>query len=226
MQQALFSATHDFYQTYYSALSAFASFLTRFKKELGEVPHASMSKFLNWLDSIAMFKEATIPLLQEARQFRALMDHKQSHQPYDWATQNLDGMVRIALHGPPNANGAVPDGAMPLLQEDHEQIPEGHSWVFVAPDEDRVLASLAVQLNAAFPRIQRHRGNRKKMRDCTWELVLQEGDPAGGYPILAAEDGEIVEVREEGVINVSEADMAKINEILAPYFDDDREAGK
>lgn len=191
-QQALYDAVHDFFQTFYSTLSALASFLGRFRTELeSEVPHRSNAKFLDWLTRRALFKEEALPLLQEARQFRALLDHKASHQPADWGTQSVDGFVRIFLHGPAGSTGALPDGAMMKLPE-MDMLPEEHDWQFVAPDEDLVLWALAVQMNATFPRIQPWRWDQHRVDTCRWKLVLAEGDPQEGYPTFFQTAGRVV----------------------------------
>ncbi|CAN5317337.1 hypothetical protein BH09ACT5_BH09ACT5_01280 [soil metagenome] len=189
VQVDLYEATQDFYLTFYSTLSSFASFLKRFGKELGgDVPHRSNSKFIDWLEPRALHSDISIPLLQEARQFRSLLDHKADRLPDWWGTANVEGFVRIFLHGPPLASGALPDGAMPRLPD--QELPEGHEWTFVAPDEDRVLSALAIQLNAFIPVIGAHRQDDHRSRTCLWKPTLYENDP--GFPILAIADGTVV----------------------------------
>lgn len=191
IQQDLFDATHDYFQTFYSTLSALASFLSRFSTELeSNVPHRSNAKFLEWLKPLALFRDQAIPVLQEARRFRALLDHKASHQPADWGTIDFDGFVRIVLHGPSNSAGSIPDGAMAKLSG-LDMLPEDHDWQFIAPDEDIVLWALAVQMNATFPRIQPWRWDAHRADTCRWELILGEGDEKP-YSIFAHVAGKIV----------------------------------
>tara|TARA_B100000519_G_scaffold151188_1_gene132134 strand:+ start:987 stop:1859 length:873 start_codon:yes stop_codon:yes gene_type:complete len=192
VQKALFDATHDFFQTYYSTLSAFASFLTRFRNELGDVPHGSNTKLLAWLEKRSLLTSESMPVLGSARQFRALIDHRAQHQPFTWGTEARRGGARIFLHGPGSSSGGIPEGAMQTVPEEAE-LPDDHIWVFPAPDEDRVLSALAVQMNALFPRIQVHRMDKRKVRECNWAPRYGVGDPRDGYPILSAFPGRVVD---------------------------------
>jgi hypothetical protein len=190
VQVALFEATQDFYLTFYATLSSFVSALTRFKDALGDVPHVSNGKFLTWLETRALMPEITIPLLQEARQFRAILDHKASHQPYKWGTTMAESGARVMLHGECSRNGNIPDGALRVI-DGLDEFPEETGWTFVAPDEDRVLAALALQLNAMLPRIQPFRANDILMRHCKWETPKRADTPSSGYPILAHAAGTV-----------------------------------
>lgn len=190
-QETLFEATQDFFLTFYATLSSFASFFSRFNKELGSnVPHRSNQKFIDWLRPFALFREEAIPLLEEARNFRTLLDHKADHLPYEWGTVDAQGLVRIILHGPASSKGVIPDGAMRELAG-LDRLPEGHGWTFVAPDEDLVVAAMCVQLNALIPRIQQHRVDDHLMRLCRWKQTIHEGDPPGGFPIFSPFDGTV-----------------------------------
>lgn len=192
VQEALFESTQDFFLAYYATLSSFASFLSRFNRELGSnVPYRSNQKFLEWLKPFALFREEAIPLLEEARNFRTLLDHKADHLPYEWGTVVVQGFVRIMLHGQASPRGVIPNGAMRELAG-LDSLPEGHEWTFIAPDEDRVLSSLAIQLNAMIPTIQAHREDEHMMRLCRWEQPIYEDDPRGGFPILAPGAGRVV----------------------------------
>lgn len=216
-QQELFDATHDFFQTYYSTLSSFAGVLTRFRDEVGrDVQVGSMAKFIQWLKPHALFAHEAIPLLEEARAFRALLDHKASHQPVDWSTMEDGVLVRAAFHGRASRSGVIPTGAR-LRSEADKELPGDDDWIFIAPDEDRVLAALAVQLNAVFPRIQRHRHNPESERGCQWQ---QPKD--GEYPIYAAESGTVV-FADPPPGQLSAESQRRISEILAPYFDEPRD---
>lgn len=194
MKSALFDAVHDFYQTYYSTLSSLSSLFTRFRDILGEVPHRSNEKFLDWLEPRALGGNEVISLLRSAREYRTLLDHKASHQPYDWATMRFgDAPVVIALHGPASQSGTFPKGAAAI--ESFELIPsflpETSDWMMIAPDEDKVLTGLALQLNAVFPILSAKLTDRDVLRACQWKLELGQGDPQQGYPIFAAVSGRV-----------------------------------
>ncbi|WP_224779315.1 hypothetical protein [Leucobacter sp. Psy1] len=198
MQQTLYGAVHDFYQTYYSTLSALSSLYSRFRDILGEVPHRSNEKFLNWLEPRALGGDEAMSLLREAREYRNLLDHKASHQPYDWVTFQIDnGPAVVALHGASSQSGKMPDGAKLIesLEEFSGLIPTTSDWMVFAPDEDRVLTSLAVQMNAVFPLIGASLVDVGSLKACSWTLTLSESDPQSGYPIYAASDGELLTSR-------------------------------
>ncbi|WP_053353869.1 hypothetical protein [Leucobacter musarum] len=191
-QQELYSAVQDFFLQYYSTLSAFASMLSRFRNVLGDVPHSTNTKFLKWLAPRALHAEATMDLLTEARQYRNLLDHQGRHQPFDWATLRFgEGPTQVGIHGPVGESGHIPDGAQRI---DSIEIlsgftPESSDWIFIAPDEDKVLTSLAVQMNAIFPFISGKIMDPESTKNCQWKLILQADDPQQGYPIFAAADG-------------------------------------
>lgn len=215
IQHGLFQTTQEFFHTYYSTLSAFAAMLVRFRAELGNVPHRSNSKLIEWIEPLALWRRTAVPALQEARQFRALIDHRASHQPFQWGTTKAPGdLARIFLHGP----GSIPSGAMPRLDLDEGVLPEGDTWIFVAPDEDIVLSALAVQLNAIFPRIQSSRIDHNRAASCGWNLELTDFDPPEGYPILSHIDGVVTNVDPQGP-TISAEDSQQISDILAKYSD-------
>lgn len=211
----MFDATHDFYLTFYAALSAFASFLTRFGEAFGNVPSRSNSQFIAWIGKNGFFPEVVAPVLEEARRFRTLIDHKASEQPFSWDTADVEGLPRVVLHGPVNQNGRIPDGAIPSV-DDPAFSPE-HDWFFVAPDEDLVLSALAIQMNKLFPQIQWKKLDKAKAASCDWAEPVRDEGPAGGYPILAAFEGEVV-FAGPSAPTISEQDQAAINEILAKYI--------
>lgn len=197
IQQRLFTATRDFYLTYYSTLSAFSGFLSRFKHVLGEVPHRSNERFLKWLGDKALFSDKTMPYLRESREFRTVLDHIASFQPYDWSTISLGEPVSVYLHGPCNRSGANPPGANPVSEFPQLRgvLPDDVDWVFPAPDEDKVLTSLAVQMNALFPLIGPNVTDVGVMKECTWNPAHGEGEPRQGYPIYAAAGGLVLTAR-------------------------------
>ena len=236
VQVALYEATQDFYLNFYATLSSFVSVLTRFKDALGDVPHTSNQKFLVWMESQALMPEIAIPLLQEARQFRAVLDHKASHQPYEWGTTSTESGTRVMLYGESSRNRSIPDGALRIVDGLDPDFPEETAWTFVAPDEDRVLAALAVQLNAMLMRIQPYRVNSVVIRHCKWEPPTRVDTPSSGYPVLAHMAGTVVEsyprgdpMRKQAPTTARRSSKPKpliqsqvsIDEILSGYFDSD-----
>jgi hypothetical protein len=113
-QQDLFEATQDFFQTYYATLSALFAFLNRLPKftaKYGRPNHQSTAKAINWLRTLTLlpFMDKCADRLEEARAFRALLDHPGGTQPYDWATSKLGHHedLELAIFG----SGTAPDGA-------------------------------------------------------------------------------------------------------------------
>jgi hypothetical protein len=179
-QEALFSATHDFFHSYYSSVSALLSVIRRHTNTFGEAPTHSVAKFLTWWKPKGLFMDQVYPMLEKARAFRAMLDHKESHPPYTWHTADHNGLTKIMLVGSPNAKGGIPEGAA--------KHPTG--WAIMAPDEDLVVSALAVQLNALIPEIGSNT-DISNVLQCTWEAKTTPDDVAGGYPIFAHRDGTV-----------------------------------
>ena len=218
-QEALFAATTDFFLNFYAAVSSLAGMVKRFAAELGSAPHASNERFLEWLAEIGFFTDE-FDTLRAARDFRSIIDHKASNQPYAWATTVDDhGYLRAYLHGPASRTGAMPRGAQ-TPPEGTPPLPDGHDWLFLAPDEDRVLTLLAVQLNMLIPLIQETR-YRAESLPCDWSMRPGSGEPEGGYPEYAYKSGTIVG---EGPMSpeLTDQDQQAINTILAKYVDEIR----
>lgn len=219
-QRYLFDKTSGFFLSFYSALSALAGVAVRFQNELsrdlGNPPSRSNAKFLAWLRPASMLA-THFAILEEARAFRAILDHKASHQPYEWGTtvDASNGLIHAMVHGPSNRDGRIPPGAFPLDLDDDAEFPAEHTWAFVAPDEDVVLTLLAVQMNTLFPRINAARYRTDTVR-CSWTSRLGPHDPDDGYPIFAAIGGTVVSVMPH-TPEISEEDQADIQAILAKY---------
>lgn len=197
-QQAFFDAVHDFYQTYYSTLSELNGLVTRFRHVLGEVPHSGNEKFLNWLEPMALGGEKTMSLLRRAREYRTFLDHPAQHQPYSWAiVETDDGAASIALHGAAGKSGNIPAASKQVasLRGLVGFIPSTSDWVVIAPDEEKVLTALAVQLNTLFPKLNEALSDSEAVRRCNWELILGPEDPQEGYPILASDDGFVAAIK-------------------------------
>jgi len=183
-QNRLFTATADFFQSYYAAVSAFISFVKRHSDVFGDAPHNSVAKFIKWYQPHALFPDQTIPLLESARAFRALLDHSASHQPYNWHTVDIaPGFSTIVLIGPAERDTQVPAGA-----EMDEEKPE---WSFIAPDEDLICWALAVQLNATVLVISGRRDFSSAF-GCSWSPTPTEDDVTMHYPIFAPPGGGVV----------------------------------
>lgn len=181
-QEALFGATHDFFHTYYSAVSAMLSVIRRHTDTFGEAPTHSIAKFLTWWKPKGIFMDHAYPLLEKARAFRAFLDHKESHPPYTWHTVDQNGLTKIMLVGSPNAKGGIPEGTA--------KHPSG--WALMAPDEDLVVSALAVQLNALIPEIGAN-ADISRVLKCTWAPKPTPDDVGLGYPIFAHRDAKLVD---------------------------------
>lgn len=179
-QEALFNATHDFFHTYYSAVSALLSVIRRHTSTFGEAPTNSIAKFLTWWKPKGLFMDQAYPLLEKARAFRAMLDHKESYPPYTWHTADHNGLTKIMLVGSPNAKGGIPEGTA--------KHPKG--WAIMAPDEDLVVSALAVQLNALIPEIGAN-ADVSQVLKCTWEPQATPDDVRRDYPIFAHRDGTV-----------------------------------
>jgi hypothetical protein len=181
-QETLFSATHDFFHTYYSAVSAMLSVIRRHTNTFGEAPTHSIGKFLTWWKPKGIFMDQAYPLLEKARAFRAFLDHKESNPPYTWHTVDQNGLAKIMLVGSPNAKGGIPEGTA--------KHPSG--WALMAPDEDLVVSALAVQLNALIPEIGAN-ADLSRVLKCTWAPKPTPDDVGLGYPIFAHRDATITD---------------------------------
>lgn len=177
-QQDLFSATQDFFSSYYVAVSAFSGLIKRHWDVFGQSPNNSNSKFLSWWKSHGLFMEEAHPILESARAFRAMLSHPESYPPHEWHTVIDEGLAKIVIRGAPNTQGKIPEGTE--WRDD--------MWVFLAPDEDLVISALAVQLNAAIPAIKADKANSSSM-GCAWQLEDSADDLADDFPIFAHQEG-------------------------------------
>ncbi|MFT0140680.1 hypothetical protein ACEK07_44930 [Alcanivoracaceae bacterium MT1] len=214
----LINATKDFFLNFYSAVSEMASLMKRFPKVFINPPHASNERFLEWMKRIALFADRW-DTLRAARNFRTLIDHPASKQPYEWATgHDGSGILRAGILGAAGKTGNIPTGAQSAADTPLGE--KGVAWTFVAPDEDEVLTLLAVQLNVIVQLIQKEHYNPDSL-PCAWEPQLGNGDPEGGYPMFAIDDG-VVAKTGPMTPDLSEGDRKRIEEILAPYIEEIR----
>lgn len=122
--------------------------------------------------------ESQGPLLESARAFRALMEHKQSNQVYEWHTSNFSGRTQVVLVGKKSRNGSIPPGASNY----------GDGWWFPAPDEDLVTTALSTQLNNLLPHVGFKYMNHDKTLGCAWQTPVLPEDTMEGFPIFAVDD--------------------------------------
>ena len=174
----LFAATQDFYHTYYTTVSAFISVVKRFPDVFGDCPSESVARFIKWWSGYGLFMDSQGPLLESARAFRALMEHKQSNQVYQWHSSNFSGRTQILLTGEKSRSGAIPPGASNY----------GDGWWFPAPDEDLVTTALSAQLNNLLAHVGFKYMNHDKALACTWQTPVFPEDTTQGFPIFAATD--------------------------------------
>lgn len=181
-QENLYHATAEFFNAYYTAVSAFSSLIKRHWEVFGDSPNGSVAKFLSWWKTKSPFMEDAYPILESARLFRAMQSHTESHPTYVWHTWEDRELTRIFLLGSPNSQGKIPAGT-----EQRED-----KWVLAAPDEDLVVSALAVQLNAVIPAIEESKSKKKAMH-CTWQLPNTLDDLTSNFPIFAHRDGYVAD---------------------------------
>lgn len=191
MQKRLYHATEEFFQAFYVAVVDLSSLVKRISQVFGAPPSNSVAKFIKWwgASNYSFFMETEATVLESARAFRAMLDHRADRPTYVWHTGNFDGFVRILLLGQLGNSGKLPEGAVTH--------PEG--WAFLAPDEDRVTTALAVQLSAVAQTAMAHLGDRGKAMQCTWEHPYYEEDTHDLYPVFSAIAGEVQGVYKQTV---------------------------
>lgn len=184
-QQNLYHATEEFFHAYYVAISDLSSLIKRMSKSFGSPPSNSIGKFITWWGNSnhSMFMDSEGAVLESARAFRAMINHRADRPTYNWHTANDHGLVRIILLGPASRSGVIPDGAVHTRE----------GWSFLAPDEDRVTTALAVQMSAVAQISVAQSGVDpfEIASTCTWEHPNFEEDTSEGYPVFAAFDFEV-----------------------------------
>lgn len=218
-REVLADTTKRFFLHAYSLISDLASIVVRFPGIFGNVPSRSNARFIEWLETgeFGLMQEH-FAAVRAARDFRTLLDHTASFQPYEWGTaRDQHGFVRAMVHGPKNREGGIPQGSSPVTP--HGSGGRDDAWIFPAPDEDVVLTLLAVQINAVVSWLQVHRPV-KNDHLCSWEPRLGSGDPQSGYPILAVADGDVVASGKMG-LQLTEEDQATIDAVLGKYLNGD-----
>jgi len=109
-----------------------------------------MAKFIKWLerrfDAYGYFSPA-----EDARRFRAILEHPEQHQEYEWMTITIGGgPLHVLLYGPASPNGSIPEGAAP------RDLGDGPGWEIAAPYENFVFNSTALALHACLWQIRQH----------------------------------------------------------------------
>ena len=149
-QHDLFEATEAFFARYYATISRIAALTTRWSPVFSQTPVGSMAKFIKWLerrfDAPGYFSPA-----EDARRFRAVLEHPEQHQEYAWMTVTIGGgPMHIALYGPASSSGAIPEGAAA------KHLDDGPGWDIAAPYENFVFNNTALALHACLWQIKQH----------------------------------------------------------------------
>ncbi|MFB6489494.1 hypothetical protein P2A57_22925 [Xanthomonas perforans] len=144
----LFNRTRNFFSAFYGALSHLGSVPKRFGSVFGPRNLSKNSAVIRWAGSeFPNIPRGVVAELEEARQFRTVLDHPVSFQPYDWGTIVTDvrPITLLALFGA----GNPPEGAAGYPLPDHL----GTEWHFLAPDEVSVTNCVGITAAAVLGRV-------------------------------------------------------------------------
>jgi hypothetical protein len=145
-RRLIYNRTKNYFDTYYGALSHLSSVVSRFSKIFGGKAFSDNAKFVRWMKDIVGLpyegtgRDNTFFFLEQARLFRALLNHPQQFPILDWSTEtSYDYQVpKLVLHGPESRSGVIPKGSsranLPWVKA---------AWRFDAPQEASVTNSLA-----------------------------------------------------------------------------------
>ncbi|WP_419817415.1 hypothetical protein [Glaciibacter flavus] len=160
-QHAIYEATEAFFARYYLTISRVAALTTRWSGVFGQPPVGSMAAFIRWLEGRFEAPGYFSPL-EDARRFRAVLEHPEQHQEYEWMTATVgQGPVHVVLYGPASRTGAIPNGASP------KQFADGPGWDMAAPYENFVFNNTALALHA-----------------CLWQINQSLSSEALSSPIV------------------------------------------
>lgn len=188
-QHDLYDTTVDFFQTFYVAVSAWASFFVRIAGDLGtNSPSAnSVAKLIGWMTRpqprLSAIDTAHGDVLESARAFRALIDHPSGSQPFDWASfdDGSGAVVRVMLFGP-KRSGSIPPGA-----SDGDGPLGEAGWAFLAPDEVSVTNVVGSLMTHYMPRIAGtiplENDDHVTCPDFPWERSWNGGRPVHSEPL-------------------------------------------
>lgn len=142
--------TEAFFARYYSTISRVAALTTRWSGVFGQTPVGSMATFIKWLEKRFNAYGYFSPI-EDARRFRAILEHPEQHQEYEWTTATVGGgPIHVVLFGPASRNGSIPLGAAAKKMKD------GPGWDIAAPYENFVFNSTALALHACLWQIRQH----------------------------------------------------------------------
>jgi hypothetical protein len=149
-QDALYRETEDFFARYYATISRVASLTTRWSVVFGQTPVGSMAAFIKWLEKRYNAYGYFSPI-EDARRFRAILEHPEQHQEYEWKTITIGGgPMHVLLYGPASRGGMIPAGAVSRQMED------GLGWQIAAPYENFVFNNTAQALHACMWQIRQY----------------------------------------------------------------------
>lgn len=133
-QRDLYDATKQYFDAYYSALSALSGVVARFNRVF-HVNYSDNGPFVNWLGTrFEGLRHNALADLERARLFRALLIHPQQFPVFNWATACYltYAQTHIVLYGPKGrGKNPTPLGAT----RQHEYLEGLDDWQFDAPDE-------------------------------------------------------------------------------------------
>jgi hypothetical protein len=145
-RRLIYNRTKNYFDTYYGALSHLSSVVSRFSKVFGGKAFSDNAKFVRWMKDFVGLpyeesgRDNTFFFLENARLFRALLNHPQQFPVLDWSTETSYNyrVPRLVLHGPESRSGVIPNGSsranLPWVNA---------AWRFDAPPEVSVTNSLA-----------------------------------------------------------------------------------
>jgi hypothetical protein len=146
----LYQETESFFFRSYKTISQVAALTTRWPTVFGQTPVGSMAKFIPWLEKRFSAYGYFSPL-EDARRFRALVEHPEQHQAYEWTTVTVcGGPIHVVLFGPASRSGWIPLGSVAKPMED------GPGWDIAAPYENFVFNITAHALHACMWQIRQH----------------------------------------------------------------------
>ncbi|MGV8851474.1 MAG: hypothetical protein ACOH1M_02760 [Rhodoglobus sp.] len=144
----LYSLTRVYFDTYYSTVSNILSVIARFSSVFGGRTFNELAPFIKWLDKSwgeTPSGHDAVAELEQARLFRALVNHPQQFPVTNWHTFAAAGYRErpyITVFGPESRTQKIPPGATRtsvLIQSGALDA----DWSFDAPDEVRITNCVA-----------------------------------------------------------------------------------
>lgn len=178
-REELFDKTQLFFAQSYTALGALASVHGRIRVFETDPPISGVEKFLTWWTTLGAFlwKEDSLAILKQARDFRTVLEHPQQIAVYNWRTHTYHGdrTVYVVLHGEVSSSGKGPEGSN--LDEDRV------GWSFHAPNMDMVVWALLNLTSLTFHAMAGRYPLPEDESTCTWEA-----DGFGSAPFVKLEE--------------------------------------